>query len=88
MQVEMVVTQQWIDLKVWSCKGGPNYTVCALEKQKRAFSLCIKSRGVSDEGQKVAPTSMFHTGVMTLQEVLYSLVAKDADLLLSESIKD
>ena len=45
----------------------------------------MKSRGVSDEGQKVA--LMLHTGGMALQEVFYSLVDQDADLSLAESIK-
>ena len=61
-------------------------TLCARWKRwKRAFNLYVKSRGVSDEGQKVA--LMLHTGGMALQEVFYSLAEEDADLSLAESIK-
>ena len=49
------------------------------------FNLYVKSRGVSDEGQKVA--IMLHTGGMALQEVYYSLAEEDGDLSLAESIK-
>ena len=66
-------------------KGDPT-TLCARWKRwKRAFNLYVKSRGVSDEGQKVA--IMLHTGGMALQEVYYSLAEEDADLSLAESIK-
>ena len=66
-------------------KGDPTM-LCARWKQwKRVFNLYVKSRGVSDEGQKVA--LMLHTGGMALQEVFYSLAEEDADLLLAESIK-
>ena len=66
-------------------KGDPT-TLCARWKRwKRAFNLYVKSRGVSDEGQKVA--MMLHTGGMALQEVYYSLAEEDADLSLAESIK-
>ena len=60
--------------------------LCARWKRwKRAFNLYVKSRGVSEEGQKVA--LMLHTGDMALHEVYYSLVEEDADLSLAESIK-
>ena len=66
-------------------KGDPT-TLCASWKRwKRAFNLYVKSRGVSDEGQKVA--LMLHTGGMALQEVFYSLEEEDAGLSLAESIK-
>ena len=64
---------------------GDITTLCARWKRwKRALSLYVKSRGVSDEGQKMA--LMLHTGAMALQEVFYSLVEEDADLLLAKGL--
>ena len=59
-------------------KGDPT-TLCARWKRwKRAFNLYVKSRGVSDEGQKVA--IMLHTGGMALQEVFYSLAEEEEEI--------
>ena len=65
-------------------KGDPTMLCACWKRWKRAFNLYVKSRGVSDEGQKVA--LMLHTGDMALHEVYYSLVEEDADLSLAESI--
>ena len=80
-------------LKSWELGGLPSFdpkgdptTLCARWKRwKRAFNLYVKSRGVSDEGQKVA--LMLHTGGMALLEVFYRLAEEDAALSLAESIK-
>ena len=66
-------------------KGDPT-TLCARwKKWKRAFNLYVKSKGVTEEEQKVA--LLLHTGGMDLQEVYYSLVPEERDLTLKESLK-
>ena len=57
-------------------KGDPTMLCVSWKRWKRAFNLYVKSRVVSDKGQKVP--LMLHTGGMALQEVFYSLAEEDA----------
>ena len=72
-------------LSSFNPKGDPTTLCAGWKRWKKVLNLYGKSRGVSDEGQKVA--LMLHTGGMALQELFYSLAEEDSDLSLAESIK-
>ena len=80
--VERLKSLELGELSSFDLKGDPT-TLCARWKRwKRAFNLYVKSRGVSDEGQKVG--LMLQTRGMALQEVFSSLAEEDADLSLAK----
>ena len=72
-------------LSSFNPKGDPTTLCAGWKRWKKVLNLYVKSRGVSDEGQKVV--LMLHTGGMALQELFYSLAEEDSDLSLAESIK-
>lgn len=55
-------------------KGEPNSLSV---RWKRAFNLYVASKGVTNEGQKVA--LLLHSGGIELQEIYYTLVSEDQD---------
>ena len=58
-------------------KGEPNSLSARWKRWKRAFNLHVASRGVTNEGQKVA--LLLHSGGIELQEIYYTLVSEDHD---------
>ena len=58
-------------------KGEPNSLSVRWKRWKRAFNLYVASKGVTNNGQKVA--LLLHSGGMELQEVFYTLVTKDQE---------
>ena len=55
-------------------KGEPNSLSV---RWKRAFNLYVASKGVTNEGQKIA--LLLHSGGMELQEIYYTLVPEDTE---------
>ena len=58
-------------------KGEPNSLSVRWKRWKRAFNLYVTSKGVTNEGQKVA--LLLHSGGMELQEIYYTLVPEDQE---------
>ena len=58
-------------------KGEPNSLSVRWKRQKRAFNLYVASKGVTNEGQKIA--LLLHSGRMELQEIYYTLVPEDTE---------
>ncbi|XP_068707557.1 uncharacterized protein [Montipora foliosa] len=56
-------------------KGEPNSLYVRWKRWKRAFNLYVASKGVTNEGQKIA--LLLHSGGMELQEIYYTLVPED-----------
>ena len=62
------------DLPCFDPKGEPNsFSV----RWKRAFNLYVASKGVTNEGQKVA--LLLHSRDTELQEIYYTRVSEDQD---------
>ena len=58
-------------------KGEPNSLSVRWKRWKRAFNLYVASKGVTNEGQKIA--LLLHSGGMELQEIYYTLVPEDIE---------
>ena len=58
-------------------KGEPNSLSVRWKRWKRAFNLYVASKGVTNEGQKVA--LLLHSGGIELQEIYYTLVSEDQE---------
>ena len=58
-------------------KGEPNSLSVRWKRWKRAFILYVASKGVTNEGQKIA--LLLHSGGMELQKIYYTLVAEDTE---------
>ena len=56
-------------------KGEPNSLSVRWKRWKRALNLYVASKGVTNEGQKIA--LLLHSGGMELQEIYYTLVPED-----------
>ena len=64
-------------LPCFDAKGEPNSLSVRWKRWKRAFNLYVASKGVTNEGQKVA--LLLHSGGIELQEIYYTLVSEDQD---------
>ena len=58
-------------------KEEPNSLSVRWKRWKRAFNLYVASKGVTNEGQKIA--LLLHSGGMELQEIYYTLVPEDIE---------
>ena len=65
------------DLPCFDPKGEPNSFSVRWKRWKRAFNLYVASKGVTNEGQKVA--LLLHSGDTELQEIYYTRVSEDQD---------
>ena len=65
------------DLPCFDPKGEPNSFSVRWKRWKRAFNLYVTSKGVTNEGQKVA--LLLHSGDTELQEIYYTRVSEDQD---------
>lgn len=65
------------DLPCFDPKGEPNSFSVRWKRWKRAFNLYVTSKGVTNEGQKVA--LLLHSGGTELQEIYYTRVSEDQD---------
>lgn len=65
------------DLPCFDPKGEPNSFSARWKRWKRAFNLYVTSKGVTNEGQKVA--LLLHSGDTELQEIYYTRVSEDQD---------
>ena len=64
-------------LPCFDAKGEPNSLSVRWKRWKRAFNLYVASKGVTNEGQKVA--LLLQSGGIELQEIYYTLVSEDQD---------
>ena len=64
-------------LPCYDPKGEPNSLSVPLKRWERAFNLYVASKGVTNEGQKVA--LLLHPGGVELQEIYYTLVSEVQD---------
>ena len=64
-------------LPCFDAKGEPNSLSVRWKRWKHAFNLYVASKGVINEGQKVA--LLLHSGGIELQEIYYNLVSEDQD---------
>ena len=62
-------------------KGEPNSLSV---RWKRAFNLYVASKGVTNEGQKIA--LLLHSRGMELQEIYYTLVPEDTEITFNDCL--
>ena len=65
--------------------GDPNTLSSQWKRWVRAFNLYVTSRGVVADKQKVA--LLLHTGGIDLQDLFYTLVAKDSDVTYDDCVR-